>query len=401
MTGSLHSGIAASIPRTALDLFLRNHANGIPKSLRHLETKQRDSFLPNVESLASNLLLESGAISTSQVNPVSLRKLASFLGCDLHLTKSRFQSLGQFRASVTLDSCNRWHINAGDPTLERTREAVAHELGHILLYSPSGKPERHLWKERQWTLLEEWLASYLARFLLMPNRLLIEPPPDANIAEYIVLELQRRFKTGQETAGFRWLDLKWDDAYKTIAVSIWRQYHPFSPRFLTNVAWRESETESNAKKLSKLVKRTEQELTMLERRTSWNEAAVSWKLLFEDCEALQSAALRSIGEAFLSSDRVTRDKLKQRLAIDLVGGSFYPQAIIYRIPPPQGSYTPVRRGALRIGSQAHKLATGSPPLINDERLNIGYLRGYFLCHGFAHGVAETGNRFIIQVQLEK
>lgn len=112
-----------------------------------LEYERTDNPITALEIRVGRLLRESRACNEDKT--VSLCPLAEFLKLELNLYNSGNSAI------IYLEN-GKWITNVHHHTRKGKREALAHEMGHVLLYrNPDGSIDKYTWDVGTSSLLEE------------------------------------------------------------------------------------------------------------------------------------------------------------------------------------------------------------------------------------------------------
>lgn len=149
-----------------------------------LENERTDNILNALEARVGRILRESGACN--QDRTVSLCPLAEFLKIDLNIYNSGNSAI------IYLEN-GKWVTHVHHRTRKGQREALAHEIGHALLYrNRDGSINKYTWNAGTSSILEERIAEYAARLILMPEdfvRHRVENKASGNIKEKLAREM--------------------------------------------------------------------------------------------------------------------------------------------------------------------------------------------------------------------
>ncbi len=370
------------------------------------------SLVRAAELCAIEALTGSDAVNPQSSPPVQLTRVAKLLNVRLQFSRAlprvSWNSARPGReaksqvGTVAPDSNGGWVIRAGPKKLTMTRQTVAHELGHVLLFQMNSGVDARVWENAHWTTFEEILANYIARLLLVPPSLVPTPELGENLALFIVDKLGERFRIPHSVASGRFLDTAFSSANGIRAVVMWRQYHPFADMHLqsTFAKW-------------PLAARAFREVAELFRghwpALSFGEALAVWRQLSEVVAGRPDLAVdpifiqaHSMLSGIASDSDLTTDMARLGYHQSTSASEFFrPDWVLWRGRPPK-SFVPIRRGKARSNSLVSELAcqSGSIKKESVEDVSIGSLTGKFRVHGFAHGDAEKGSRYVLTVLQE-
>lgn len=372
------------------------------------------SLVEAAETAVAEAIDRAEAICRDAPPPVRLTRVAERLGVTLQFVVE--EGVPRFRPSpdgpgamrprwargaIAPDGTDRWILQAGSRSSSYTRQIVAHELGHALLFHGDDGIDLRAWRATSWSDAEETLVNYIARVMLAPADLV--PAPDAldeNISAYVVGRIASLFRIPHRVAAVRALDLSDQIAPRTRAFVMWRQYHPFSDSLIER-CFRPYPAVS--KQLRAVASHLRSELLGSEFNRSlalWTEILHAgqerdpWAILrLEPAEA--ELARRVSGTVSMPNDPDFWERVR-RFTEPTSRLFFRPEWVVWRGRPAK-SFVPERRGGVREGSLVAGLAgdLGTVAAIREERVEIGDLVGDFRVHAYAHGEAREGSRFVL------
>lgn len=363
-----------------------------------------DVLIDEIDRHVDDTLMRSGALQPETALPVSLKTLAAHLDARINFYNDRrTPKFGKTRLRGTLHfRAGAWSISVGAPELPATRLSAAHELAHLLLFSFDRDRMLSLWESSYWTIYEEAVANYVARRILVPPVVAPIPAPTTNLAEFVVGQLQGRFGIPQETAALRWLDDECEIAQETFAILIGAQYNLWNTAFLRRAAYRDAKTVVALIELAAVMKARCSD-------HSWQMSVESWRWVF-DCEKdrkkdlfWKNALRRDLKLLLTVRERIKELPYEWRSSVigTLTGAdirkTFHYRSLYWRQRPKVPCFVALKKGSLKAGSQAATLAATTNAEKNRERFDTLSIVGDFNCHGFAHGAAVQGMRYIIQV----
>lgn len=376
------------------------------------ESNGRD-LVSSLESLADRIVRDSGALSAAPP-AVRLIALAEYLGATIELTQHEAEPVytPQLRncvaraGSLACAADQHWVIRAGTRDVATARETVAHELAHALLYRRRGNVDVDAWLHSSWSEFEEAVCDYLARVLLIPTTTLPAPCRQVNAAELIASKLVGQYAVTFRFAALSWLDELTRRGDRVVAALFWRQYHPLDDKYLSRVL-------EGGGSLATAIRGFCAHLRAAYPGISYADARSVLCSLFDESLRLDALCapddmcqqLRSEYNTITAMVRTMHDSLPVSAAPCLKGKScecgLRPEWVIW---PNRGrdDFVPMRRGTFRSGSMAERLACqgGTVAEIGQEQVHIGDLMGDFCVHGFAHGKASQGSRFVLQLLFQ-
>jgi len=387
-----------------------------PKWMRRaIERTGASSLVAAADQLVAEALHASNAVDPNPP-PVRLSRICSWLGVQLRFVRE--EELRRYRptprgpearvtrwAAGSLSAVGRmqWLLVAGSRSDSYTRQSVAHELGHALIFRSEAGIDLSAWRTAGWSKAEEQIVNYMARSLLIPSPLLEVPSSGRNLAEWVV-EVAGRYATPHRLSAVRLLDLEVPGPARPRAVVLWRQYHPFSDYFVERVFGRDT-------RLCKWMRQMARKLRELFRDATVPRAVAIWGNVLEIHPPEHLGLRLELGDeaavhAHLPERRQFAGAIEperaERFLNPLAHFHYRPEWVVWR-GRPSDSYVPLRRGASRRGSLVADLAARGKTegLERLERVDLGDLTGSFLVHGFAHGDALEGSRFVLSVLSER
>jgi hypothetical protein len=365
------------------------------------------------ELRAAEVLESSNAITRDSPPPVRLTRIAQLLGVRLEFVVEKDNSPREhipgtespdfprsLRGQIAPDGRGGWILRAGSRRSTVTRQTVAHELGHVLLFQRDNGIDLRVWEKAQWSALEETLVNYIARLLLAPPVLIPPTSNTENWASYVVNGLATPFDIPHRIAAVRCLDETKIGSPSLRAFVMWRQYHPFNDLHIQSCF---RDWPRVAGELREVGRRLRDEFPYC----SFARALLIWQRLLGSSSWLSSLPdlQFSVREQrlleLLSEQVVVRDGGKLGECIDRFTDphsrlSFRPHWVVWK-GRPAGTFVPLNRGKPRQDSIVAELAEqpATIGLIKRESVQLGDLSGHFRVHGFAHGDAASGTRFVL------
>lgn len=387
-----------------------------PEFLRHSWVRRlvSDDQDPNVvaaaEAVARNVLECAKAVFAESPPPVHLTKIAEYLGVSLRFVAEeqggRYEpqiarsDAGWARGVLGPNTSQRWILHAGTRKSTFTRQTVAHELGHVLLFQRENQIDFEAWQAATWSDAEESIVNYLARLLLAPTDLIQAAGPEANLAVHVVQAIANRFHIPHRVAAVRCLDDPAFGGEQLRAVVMWRQYHPLSRAYIRTCFRRWPQ-------VTKQLLATVEALSSFTDLTKFEKALGALREILDPLEDERELSSLRFGSDERSALKWAREKLSlprddalsSRISLSLDPTChlmFRPEWVVWRGRPSR-SFVPLHRGHLRQGSIAARLASSGVRVdtIAHERVEIGDLKGFFRVHAFGHGDPHEGSRFII------
>jgi hypothetical protein len=378
-----------------------------------LERIDHYSLVHASERIVADAVRLAGAISEAPP-PIRLSRLAEWLHVSLRFfaeeESNRFRPSAEgpnavrprwIRGTIAPDGSNKWVLHAGTRSSTYTRETVAHELGHALLFHGENGIDLRSWRAATWTSAEETLVNYMARVMLAPAELVPEPESvGENLAEYIVAHIAATFQMPHRMAATRALDLREHVSPRLRAVVMWRQYHPFSAPFM-DACFRSSLEARTRFRIAAHELRSAFPHASFDRALAlWTEVLRArvdqdpWATLRLD-PAEVAVTQRLAGSLALEPDPELEERL-ERLTQPHSRVFFRPEWLVWRGRPAR-SYVPEHRGSARAGSLVARLAGTSATAadISKELVQIGNLEGLFRVHAYAHGDPSEGARYVL------
>lgn len=311
---------------------------------------------------------------------------------------------GWQRGLLGLQGKDAWLLRVGSRRETFTREQVAHEFGHALFYWDENRVDLHAWRMSPWSRLEESFANFAGRTILIPTGLMSERLKFAsNLAEHLVTQIASPFRVPHRVAALRWLDVADHRNPQVQAVVEWRQYHPFHKQYVHACLRRFPALIEPFREFARALDRAVPNASFREARYVWSEAIKSGSLQPDPLLVLQlpPPALPVVnrirefvgsvrGEAaFQAIEQLTRANAHT---------NFRPEWVIWRRLP-SNAYIPLWRGSAKPQSLAAVLAAQGSSIARAsvEAVSIGSLAGEFSVHAFAHGNADEGSRYVLEV----
>lgn len=373
-----------------------------------------NALVPASECLVSGAIRDSGALSRDRPPPIRLSRIAEWLHVSIRFfaeeDASRFRPRAQgsdvhkarwIRGTIAPEGARGWVLHAGTRNSAYTRETVAHELGHALLFHSDTGIDLRSWGTSTWSVIEEGLVNYMGRAMLAPAELVREfTGVGENLAEYIVAHIASTFQMPHRMAAIRALDLRDRIAPNLRAVVMWRQYHPFSSP-LMDACFRANQD------VRRRFREAAHELRRAFPSAAFDQGLALWaEILRARTDEDPWLALRLNADEVRIARRVAASlpcvgdpEMEQRIRRLTEPDSrvfFRPEWIAWRGRPDR-SYVPERRGSARDSSLVAALASTrtTSAEIRDETVQIGDLKGVFRVHAYAHGDPAEGTRFVL------
>jgi hypothetical protein len=318
--------------------------------------------------------------------PIDATRLAELIAADVRLIPDSRRAKTWTQGRLSISSRGKWIITCGTRSEVFARATIAHEVGHAILYTKNGQVDRGLWESTAWSPFEESIAEYAGRALLIPASLQ-KVPHGENLAKLIATTIAPRWLVPFRLAAARLLDLPLSP--EPSAVILWRQYHPFDREFIASMirrVYRRAITKHEAGQANAL----KDKLPFPVARDLWLTVAASARVPLP----LDAASLLPDAEGLIGP---IANETKDLVADVAWSGWFRPEWLLWRGRPP-GTYIPVKRGKMGESTSAQRLAAGQHELSRfREHFSIGDFSGSFLVDGFAHGDANQGVRYVVQV----
>lgn len=383
--------------------------NTVPRWAANV-TEEADAtdFVSSLENLAERVVREAKALST-EPPLVRLTAVAHYLGAEIEFTDSEadpayspsLRHNAQLGGSLTWTTNRRWLIRAGMRNIPKSREVVAHELAHAILYRRRNKVDISAWLESGWSQFEEVVCDYLARALLVPTGTLPLVAETCNASEFVASNLVGRYGVTYRLGTLSWIDELRRRGEPIVAALFWRQYHPLHDRYIALVLPDDDELAIQIREFCAAIRSACPEI-------SYSEARSLLRALLDDRYSLLAFRAKGLSNELSSQYHTLREKVRTEgqslgpaLRNRLTGASYEfglrPEWVVW---PNQGkAFVPLWRGSFRSGSMAQRIACQEGTVCDraQEQIDIGDLHGMFVVHGFAHGNADQGKRFILQM----